>query len=299
VVKKELKNLFPMMFFIAMILSTSIYCKFFTDTFEPIESASTKPGDFATSYLRSDRYSSLEIEIDYVSGVHPNETAIEEFVKFIDGKKGGICAKSKGIKYQIDDEIPLSDYNVKLVHEKYHYYTQDDISAIEERYRDKYRQLPKLTLYILYLDAPFKYEVQGGIVGSSGGDDNNNYEDDGRILGRAHHASTIVIFKNESLYNLTLLNTTTEPPHPEKIELDKNLIEQAVLMHEFGHLVTLVSYEFHEDEEHAQDCKNVCVMNYNVDHLSDKSPYVVNSSSSWIPFLCKDCLDEINKLKNG
>ena|GEM_PF-2863720 len=295
--KKDLRNLYPMIVFVVLILSTSIYCKFFTELFEPIETASTRPGDFATSFLRSDRYNSLEIEIDYVSGAHPNETAIEEFVKFIDDKKGGICSKPNGVKYQIDDEIPFSDYNVKLVHEKYHYYTQDDISAIEDRYRDKYRHMPKLTLYVLYLDAPFKYEVQGGIIGSSGSDNDNNYEEEGRILGRAHHASTIVIFKNESLYNLTLLNTTKEPPYPEKVELDRTLIESAVLMHEFGHLLALVSYDVHEDEEHSLDCKNVCVMNYHVDHLSDKSPYVVNAS--WKPVLCKDCLDELNKLKNG
>ncbi len=291
IIKKEWRSIFAAALFMAAIISMSAYCRFFTETFEPMENDSMMPGDFATSYLRSDRYDSLEIEIDYVHGARPNDTALDEFVYFIDEKNGGICSKPKGIIYRIDDEIPLSDYNVKLAHDKYHYYTQDDISALEGRYREKFRHRPNIVLYILYLDLPFRYGASQGISGSDAG----NYDDPGaRILGRAQHASTIALFKNETITDMTLLNTTTEPPHPEKPALDMVVIEYSVLVHEFGHIVALVSDQSHQDKTHTLDCRNDCVMNYMVDHLSEASPYL---SPSYTPFLCKDCADEMDALK--
>ncbi len=128
---------------------------------------------------------------------------------------------------KIDETIPFTENLNKI-------YDEDDISYYQDRYRSHQREDETIVIHVLYLDGVWK--------------------ENERALGLARRPSSIVIFKD-------VINS---------LVLDSNLgsedVEQAVLVHEFGHLLSLVGVGYESEHEdlnnphHCDESEGDCVM---------------------------------------
>ncbi|MBS3781423.1 MAG: hypothetical protein KGY66_04985 [Candidatus Thermoplasmatota archaeon] len=127
----------------------------------------------------------------------------------------------------VDDQIGVNDTRIA--------YDKNDISELKESYQDHGRRDNKISMHVLYLNGVWK--------------ENEN------ALGLAKRPYQIVIF-DSVIEDLAERNTN----------LTGEDIEGPVVVHEFGHLLSLVglSYESeHEDTEYSGHCdesKGECVM---------------------------------------
>lgn len=119
-------------------------------------------GGMALAYLRDEIARSLVVEIDYVEGKRPADTAIAHLQSVL----GREVDKPGGIRFLVDDKIPASRSS----------WNGGDIEDLERRYRDRHSGGDTATVWIVYL--------------------NGRFEDGSGALGVAFRASRIALFKD-------------------------------------------------------------------------------------------------------
>ncbi|MBS3816359.1 MAG: hypothetical protein KGY76_02215 [Candidatus Thermoplasmatota archaeon] len=163
------------------------------------------------------------------------------------------------IRTEVDDVIdPIDTTNP---------YDEEDLKDLMEDYKDHERKDNTISIHVLYL--------------------NGYWKESRRTLGLSKKPYNIVIFK-EALISFT---SGTQDLAPEDIE-------PSVLVHEFGHLLSLVGdgYESdHEDEENDYHCNEEggeCVM--------DASVEIKNNTEQGPPptDLCELCKEDLEEIKN-
>ncbi len=128
-----------------------------------IMGCSESPGDNKNSYshtlsvgassadLLSSDYTRLEIEVDYVSGYQPSQTALNNLQSFLESRLN----KPGGISIVLDDEISspgMSSFTTQQVYE------------IEKEHRDSFTEDKTLAAYFIILDAPYQQENVLGVA---------------------------------------------------------------------------------------------------------------------------------------
>jgi hypothetical protein len=147
---------------------------------------------------------------------------------------GELCHKPGGVRLLLDDAIPGATAPV---------WTRDAVEQLESRWRNSYRNAATgvAVMYFLYLD------------GSSDLDSGNT-----RVLGYAYHGSSVALFQD-----------SIEAAESGLI-LQGN-VEDAVIVHEAGHLLGLVDNGIamqtdHRDDAHgAHDTNDQCIMYWTIE----------------------------------
>ncbi len=123
------------------------------------------PGDSANEFLSDSKFKNLKIEIGYVTGFKPTDSAISEFTSMLSER---IHKDNIAITYQ---ELPSPGKDSLSVQE---------IFELEQEHRSVYNNGDTLGLYIYFSDAP---------------SDNDKAEDDLVTLGAVYKNTSMVIYE--------------------------------------------------------------------------------------------------------
>ncbi len=160
------------------------------------------------------------------------------------------------VRDHIDDEIKDED--------RRNFYTEEDIYELNEEYQDNYREEDTVNIHILFLDGEWKKDTD--------------------VLGLSYEGNKIVIFK-QAIMSIS-----------SKSSLDVLEIEKSVIIHEFGHLISLVGINYHSDHEvgdhhcdqEAGKCAMASSVEVNIGRLSETPP----------ADFCEQCQEDIEKIKD-
>ncbi|MFO8109278.1 MAG: hypothetical protein R6U17_01960 [Thermoplasmata archaeon] len=150
-------------------------------------------------------------------------------------------------------------------------YDREDIESLLEEHFVHERQDPVMVLNVLYLD---------GV-----------WNEKSNVLGLSFGGENIVMFKHT-------IRTVTE----KSSNLEINDVETSVLIHEFGHLISLVGIGHgsrHEDEEYEHHCDESagrCVMSSSVEIKVDD--YSEPPPTEFCP-LCLEEIEHIREAESG
>lgn len=166
------------------------------------------------------------------------------------------CEKEE-VKDRIDDKIKNED--------RRNFYTEEDIYNLNDEYQDVTRHRDTMIIHILFLD---------GL-----------WEKDKDVLGLSYGGNKIVVFK-QAIIGIS----------DKSINLEVLDIEKSVIVHEFGHLLSLVGINYDSDHEvknhHCSQEEGSCVMASSVEVNIGKFTQAPPTD------LCPLCQDDIEEIKN-
>ena len=177
-------------------------------------------GASAKEYLSAGTYTAINVQLQYMPGFAPDAAALTNLTNFLNT----LVNKPAGINFT-QTSIAASGKSV---------FSIDDISALEKANRTQFTNGNVLSVYIVYVDAPFTTA---------------------NILGAAYRNTSLVVFGSTVKNNSGGVNQTT-----------RTKLETTVLNHEFGHLLGLTNLGTamvtpHEDASHMSHCNNSnCLM---------------------------------------
>ncbi len=222
-----------------------------------------EPFEYSQMYLENEPYSDLIIEYDYVEGHRPNKTAMSILERKVEN-----YTDKENVVSKLDDEIPVNHTRVGL-------YDSNDISELNDAYMDYGREGDTISIHVLYLDGEWKEKEN--------------------VLGLSKRPYQIVIF---SRVVEDFAETLDEQLEKDIFKLD---VEAPVLVHEFGHLLSLVGLGYesdHEDAEypgHCDESAGDCVMAgyVEVKEDTDEKPPLEFCE------LCKEDLKQIKEMEDS
>ncbi|MBO6522950.1 MAG: hypothetical protein JJ971_03925 [Balneolaceae bacterium] len=108
-------------------------------------------GASANDFLSSDNFTTLNIEIDYVEGFRPSQSAIDNLEAFLEQRLN----KPGGVSVSLDDAIssPQNDS-----------FTAQEIYALEQTHRDTYSDGNTISAYFIILDGAYETENVLGVA---------------------------------------------------------------------------------------------------------------------------------------
>lgn len=179
------------------------------------------PGDAAKDLVSGSQYANLLVEIDHPSGAGPNAKAVEHLKSTLREVTGKTT-----ITVELDASIPSSTKK----------YSFDEIADLERENRDRRSSGDTSVLYVVYV---------------AGGSEEDTSE--GVILGATYSGTSIVMFKGNLRANSGGGALSGKP--------SEDVIESAVLVHEFGHAAGLVNLgaemvRNHEDPQNKGHSSN-------------------------------------------
>ncbi|KJD32582.1 membrane metalloprotease [Tamlana nanhaiensis] len=183
-------------------------------------------GSSANDLLSDNVFKSITIEIVYVEGFEPTQTAVDNFISFLTdrtNKPNGIVTEKRAIA------SPGKDV-----------YTINDIADIEREHRKYYNTEDDIAVWAYFSD---------------GKSDSDSEENNTVVLGSAYWNTSFVIYEE------TLQGFSNQPLEPKRW-----LLESTVINHEFGHIFGLTNLgsamqSDHEDTEHPKHCNDEdCLM---------------------------------------
>ncbi len=154
-------------------------------------------------------------------------------------------------------------------------YSDEDIENLEEKHRDYRKSGKDIVAYILYL--------------------NGKYSKNENVLGVAYGASSIAIFK-EKIDDISI-------PFWAVNLVDNTDYEKSVVVHEFGHLLALVSINYVSDRTHESANEHHCIHDECVMYYQIETVSISNLISQEDPEppsdFYSDCKYDLNKIKSG
>ncbi|MCB0734435.1 MAG: peptidase [Flavobacteriales bacterium] len=147
-------------------------------------------------------------------------------------------------------------------------YTLNDIKVMESNNRTQFSSGSTIAVSAFFVDGDYAGNTQNGVV-----------------LGLAYANTSFVMFE-KTIHEIT----------DQILEPDRELMEQTVINHEFGHLLGLVNVgspmqKMHQDEAHEGHCNNEnCLMYYTAETgtIADK---LLGLSKA--PFFDQNCLNDL------
>ncbi len=152
-------------------------------------------------YLRDSTYTQWIIEIDYVAGHRPSQSAMD----LLDQRMEELAKKPDGVHVRLGDELPATDRS----------WTVSAIDALKRQHLTEKTSGSTITTYVVYLDGGFATDT-----------------DELKTFGLAYGHDTVAIF-HESI--------SRSCNNPLRFCTSVASIERAVLVHELGHVIGLVN----------------------------------------------------------
>jgi hypothetical protein len=200
----------------------------------------TAPGARAGEYLHAQPYTSILVELDYVTGAEPEGGAISLFQQRLQEATG------KSVEVVRTPGLEGSGAN--------HRYTGQELQSLEDRFRSQHSEGARAALYLMYLDGGFERDT-----------------DDQKVLGAAYHGSSLAMFKG----NLRAYAKNGNPLDPSQLQKPTiGDLEGSVIVHEAGHVLGLVDIGTpmvtqHADAQHPGHSNNQeSVMYWEVEQVS-------------------------------
>lgn len=100
-------------------------------------------GASANNFLSSENFTSLTIEIDYVEGFQPSQSALNNLQGFLEQRLN----KPGGISITLDDAIPSPEDNS---------FTSEEIYSLEQEHRDIFSEGKTIAAYFIILDGAYE-----------------------------------------------------------------------------------------------------------------------------------------------
>lgn len=211
-------------------------------------------GSSANDLLSANSFKKMVVEIGYISGFKPSETAKNNFKKFIENSTN----KPEGVTF-IEKEIPATGKTI---------FTLDEVVALEKQHRTKYNTSTTIAVWVLFIN------------GKSDKDTSQS-----AILGAAYWNTSFVIYE-ETIHGLS--DSAFEP---SRSLLESSVINHE-FGHILG-LTNLGSnlQSDHEDAEHPKHCKEKdCLMYW----AAESSQGIGNIlSGGQVPTLDAQCLADL------
>ena len=178
-------------------------------------------GASAKEFLSAGTYTSIKVQLQYMPGFAPDAAALNNLTNFLNS----LVNKPSGITFT---QTPVAASGKSV-------FSIEDISALEKANRTQFTNGNVLSVYIIYLDAPFTTA---------------------NILGAAYRNTSLAIFGPTVTNSSGGVNQTT-----------RTKLETTVLDHEFGHLLGLTNLGTpmvtqHEDGAHMSHCNNSSCLMY-------------------------------------
>lgn len=179
-------------------------------------------GASAKDFLTASTYNTVNVQLQYMPGYAPDPGALNNLVTWLDmllNKPGGIHIS--------ESPIAASGRTV---------FALADINQLEQNSRTQFNAGNSLSVYIVYLDAPYTTA---------------------NVLGIAYRNTSLAVFGPTITSNSGGLN-----------QVSRTKLESTIEEHEFGHLLGLVNIgspmvTAHEDAAHSAHCNNPsCLMYY-------------------------------------
>ncbi|MCY7292856.1 MAG: hypothetical protein LH615_11820, partial [Ferruginibacter sp.] len=152
-------------------------------------------GASAKEFLSAGIYTSINVQLQYMPGFAPDAAALTNLTNFLNT----LVNKPAGINFS---QTPIAASGKSV-------FSIADISALEKANRTQFTNGNVLSVYIVYVDAPFTTA---------------------NILGAAYRNTSLVVFGPTVISNSGGVNQTT-----------RTKLETTVLNHEFGHLLGLTN----------------------------------------------------------
>jgi hypothetical protein len=190
----------------------------------------TAPGERAKDYLKSQPYTSILVELHYVDGDAPDDSALsllEQRLQDATGKSVQV-AKSGGVPGQGAG----------------HRYTFQEVADLEAKVRQHSTGGSQAVLFMLYLD---------------GGSDQDQSSQ--TVLAAAYRGSSVVVFKKNIEDASCGSSCVSLPGGIGNTKPTPTAIEESVVTHETGHILGLVDcgtamVQPHEDSQHKCHSSN-------------------------------------------
>ena len=178
-------------------------------------------GASAKEFLSAGTYSAINVQLQYMPGFAPDAAALTNLTNFLNS----LVNKPAGITFT---QTPIAASGKSV-------FSIQDIGALEKANRTQFTNGNVLSVYIVYVDAPFTTA---------------------NILGAAYRNTSLVVFGPTVTSNSGGVNQTT-----------RTKLETTVLNHEFGHLLGLTNLGTsmvtpHEDAAHISHCNNSSCLMY-------------------------------------
>ncbi|OAD46470.1 membrane metalloprotease [Polaribacter atrinae] len=211
-------------------------------------------GSSANDLLSGGIFKKMIVEIAYIKGFKPTETAINNFKNFITNR----INKPEGIEF-VTNEISYTEKEI---------YTLDEVIALEKEHRTAYNSDTKIAVWVLFVN------------GKSSKDTSSN-----AILGVAYWNTSFVIYE-ETIQGLS--NSAFEP---KRSLLESSVINHE-FGHILG--LTNLGSELqsnHEDTAHPKHCReDDCLMYW----AAETSQGIGNMiSGGQVPTLDAQCLEDL------
>ena len=225
----KMKNIFSSLLFVFSVL---ISCTSETDEMvnnNPTDNVNTAlnrqaTGSSANDLLSDSSFKKIIVEVGYIEGFKPSETALNNFKNFIINR----VHKSQGVEFKTKEIAPTG----KEV------YTLDEVVNLEKQHRTQYNLGSTISIWVLFID------------GKSSNDTNS-----GAVLGSAYWNTSFVI------YEKTIHGLSNSPFEPNRSLLETAVINHE-FGHLLGltNLGTNLQSD-HEDTEHPKHCNvESCLM---------------------------------------
>ena len=108
-------------------------------------------GASANDFLADDSFTGLSIEIDYVEGYQPSQTAIDNLESFLEQRLN----KPGGVSINLDDAISSPENDS---------FTADEIYDLEQQHRDTFSEGKTIAAYFIILDGAYETENVLGVA---------------------------------------------------------------------------------------------------------------------------------------
>ena len=221
---------------------------------EPEFNSKAATGDSAASYLESDQYTTLQIEIDYMQGYEPTQDALNSLETFLQNR-----LNKSSITFNLS-EIPARNEGP---------YSTNDVAEIEDQERDNYTEAGSSTLhaYFLILDGDFDDAQQG----------------QSNVLGIAYFNTSMALFGSRID---DISGGATQPSQTQ--------VQATVLRHEIGHNLGLVGIGSpHPSGQQAHQEGSHCTVDECLMKASVQTGDIFQNIGGEVPDLDPLCIEDL------
>lgn len=211
-------------------------------------------GASANDLLSSDKYKSLVVQIQYMTGFKPTNDAIARLTTFLNERLN----KSDGIEI-VYSEIGAQGKGT---------YSIADVVKIEDDFRSEFTHKKEIAAYFLFVDGDFVENTENS-----------------KVLGAAYYNTSMVIFQK------TILDLSGGLGEPSTNKLEATVINHE-FGHILG-LVNLgtAMQTSHQDSAHGAHCSNSnCLMNWQAETGGAVNALLGNSQ---VPSLDQNCINDL------